>query len=377
MNDNWIEIVESLKPYFATNPIEGKYQHEIENCLKMLGWKKSNGTMEPQLTLQIGNSNSIRPDIVLQHNDGNECLRPVLPIEIKRPCNVHTEKQDGQLKSYMRQLRLNVGLYIGESIQLFYDNPDDLEPPVCVLFANIDSEDMNGEILCDLLNYSEFSYIKLETFCRKQYDELKAKQDIHQRMLEFFNGTDSISNILKLLKEKIVNEGFDAGIVEEELKKVTISAHYGIQEQICPNPSILPSDHSLLNDSKKFSDNRNPDRTQYSFGKDYYGKGRFVLELIKQFIADHDGISFSDLITYFPDYLHSKTLGVIRRYEDVRLAMVNNNDLGRRYFLKPQDRLKLKDGTEVIVNNQWGATSYFPRFLEFIKSRGYYHISSR
>lgn len=377
MNDNWIEIVETLKPYFATNSIEGKYQHEIENCLKMLGWKKSNSTMEPQFTLQIGNCNSIRLDIVLQHNGGKDELRPVLPIEIKRPCNVHTEKQDGQLKSYMRQLRLNVGLYIGESIQLFYDNPDDQEPPVCVLFANIDAEDKNGAIICDLLNYSEFSSINLETFCRKQYDELKAKQDIHRYMLEFFNGTDSISNILKLLKEKFINEGFDAGIVEEELKKVTISAHYGILEQTCTNPSSLPSGHSLLNDSKKFSDDRNPDRTQYSFGKNYYGKGRFVLELIKQFITDHDGISFSNLITYFPDNLHSKTLGVIRRYEDVRLAMEHNNDLRRRYFLKPQDRLKLKDGTEVIVNNQWGATSYFPRFLEFIKSRGYYNISSR
>ena len=63
MNENWPEIVETLIPYFETNSVEGDYQREIENCLKFLGWKKTNGTMVSQYTLPIGNSNSIRPDI--------------------------------------------------------------------------------------------------------------------------------------------------------------------------------------------------------------------------------------------------------------------------------------------------------------------------
>lgn len=59
MNENWPEIVETLIPYFETNSVEGDYQREIENCLKFLGWKKTNGTMVSQYTLPIGNSNSI------------------------------------------------------------------------------------------------------------------------------------------------------------------------------------------------------------------------------------------------------------------------------------------------------------------------------
>lgn len=43
MNENWPEIVETLIPYFETNSVEGDYQREIENCLKFLGWKKTNG----------------------------------------------------------------------------------------------------------------------------------------------------------------------------------------------------------------------------------------------------------------------------------------------------------------------------------------------
>lgn len=39
--------------------------------------------------------------------------------------------------SYMRQLKLNVGLYIGEKIQLYYDIPNDGENPICVFTAEI------------------------------------------------------------------------------------------------------------------------------------------------------------------------------------------------------------------------------------------------
>ena len=56
MNENWPEIVETLIPYFETNSVEGDYQREIENCLKFLGWKKTNGTMVSQYTLPIGNA---------------------------------------------------------------------------------------------------------------------------------------------------------------------------------------------------------------------------------------------------------------------------------------------------------------------------------
>ena len=114
MNENWPEIVETLIPYFETNSVEGDYQREIENCLKFLGWKKTNGTMVSQYTLPIGNSNSIRPDIVLWRKNEHDTQSPVLPIEIKRPSNIQNERQENQLMSYMRQLKLNVGLYIGE-----------------------------------------------------------------------------------------------------------------------------------------------------------------------------------------------------------------------------------------------------------------------
>ena len=98
MNENWPEIVETLIPYFETNSVEGDYQREIENCLKFLGWKKTNGTMVSQYTLPIGNSNSIRPDIVLWRKNEHDTQSPVLPIEIKRPSNI--QNVNTQFRAY-------------------------------------------------------------------------------------------------------------------------------------------------------------------------------------------------------------------------------------------------------------------------------------
>ena len=98
MNDNWIEIVNLLQPYIFGDSTETRYQQEVEYCLRLLGWKSFNKTMRSQITINIGNNNSIRPDIVLYKNDS-----PVLPIEIKRSGNICKSRQEDQLKSYMRQ----------------------------------------------------------------------------------------------------------------------------------------------------------------------------------------------------------------------------------------------------------------------------------
>ena len=135
MNEIWIEIVESLQTCYKENTSEKEYQHEIENCLKILGWKKSNGTMESQYTLQIGSTNTIRPDLLLRKANANEELQAVLPIEIKRPQNTYNEKYANQLISYMRQLRINVGLFIGENIQFYYDVPNNMDQ-TCQSFNN-------------------------------------------------------------------------------------------------------------------------------------------------------------------------------------------------------------------------------------------------
>ena len=364
MNENWPEIVETLIPYFETNSVEGDYQWEIENCLKFLGWKKTNGTMVSQYTLPIGNSNSIRPDIVLWRKNEHDTQSPVLPIEIKRPSNIRNERQENQLMSYMRQLKLNVGLYIGEKIQLYYDIPNDGENPICVFTAEIKKEDTNGSIICDLLSYDKFNLEKIETFCNEQYKKIQARNNLHRRVSEFLSEGNGVKNIISLLKDKFTAEGFEESAINEEFANLTLTVHY-------ENKSILPSlqlktRQTSKNSQNDYKESDSKDHTKFSLdGINFYVKRRFVLEVIKHYIKDHPNINYVELEKVFPSNLHSKALGVIRTLIEVQEKIKSHPDLKKRYFLKPDEVILLADGTKIVVNNQWG--TLFPRFLEAAK----------
>lgn len=221
MNENWQEIVSILRPHFENNSTEGVYQREIESCLQILGWKRYNRSLLSQCTLPIGNNNSIRLDVLLRKNEMN-----VLPIEIKRPSNICNERQELQLMSYMRQLRVNVGLYVGEKIRLYYDNPDDGMDAVCVFSAKIDEEDANGVRLCELLDYASFDKDSFEAFCRQEYERMQTRSNLHQTFCEYFSEGNAVANVQALIKEKFLADGYDELAIEDAMKSLQITVTY-------------------------------------------------------------------------------------------------------------------------------------------------------
>lgn len=360
MNDNWIEIVETLQPYVKCSSTEPKYQQEIENCLKFLGWRSSNKTMQSQVTINIGHKNSIRPDIVLYKNG-----IPVLPIEIKRPNNICNIKQESQLMSYMRQLRLNIGLYIGENIQLYYDNPNDFDSPISVFKVEFCEDDANGDVFCEMLSYVKFDITSLEDFCKERYNQIIARNNLQQRLNEFFFSGNAIKNIITLIKEKFTKEGFEDEVLNAELSKLDINVNW--KENLNLSQVIVASS-SALEDTDKNQD------AYFSFdGIIFHCKRRFVLELIKYYVRNNPNVSLEELERQFPAELHTKSLGVIRTLSSVKERIISRPDLQKRYFLKENEIITLSDGTKVVVNNQWG--TLFPRFLK--KAKSLYHVTSR
>lgn len=70
----------------------------------------------------------------------------------------------------------------------------------------------------------------------------------------------------------------------------------------------------------------------------------------------------------FPSELASKVRGVIRTWAQVKSwAEDNGPDILTRYCTKDNERILLSDGTEIVVNSQWGSKN-FPRFLALAKS---------
>ncbi len=360
MNDNWIEIVETLQPYVKCNSTELKYQQEIENCLKFLGWRSSNKTMQSQLTLGFGAGNTLRPDIILYKNGV-----PVLPIEIKRPDNVCNDKQVGQLGNYMRQLKSNVGLYFGENIRFYYDNPDDLDNPVNVLTIEISKGDSNGDTFCEMLSYEKFDKTSLEDFCKEYYNQIIAHNNLQQRLNEFLFSGNATKNIITLIKEKFTKEGFEDEVLNAELSKLDVNVNRKENHNLS---KVIATSSSALENTDKNQD------AYFSFdGIKFHCKRRFVLELIKHYVENNHKVSFEELERQFPAELHSKSLGIIRTLSSVNDRIISQPDLRRRYFLKENEIITLSDGTKVVVNNQWG--TMFPKFLK--KAKSLYHVTSR
>ena len=356
MNSNWIEMVETLQPHIVSNSVERDYHKEIEYCFRFLGWKRSNGTIKSEVSKDIGNNNSIRIDILLS----DQCGNPVLPIEIKRPNNKCCSRQESQLLSYMRLLRLNVGLYIGENIQLFYDNPDDSDGCISVFRAELRKDDSNGELLCEMLSYDGFKLKSLEVFCKERYDQIKAVYRLQEQLNDFLSLYNASKNIVSLIKEKFIKEGFDEFLIEKALRKYSIHVDRIQQNEAFNLKKEIVREKVVVQKDKK--------GVKFSIDKiNYYGVGPFVKEVIKKYVLDNPSVTYNELISVFPPYLcGSKENGVIRTVN----FLEENPSRQRNFFMK--EPIRLSDNNVIVVNSQWGNSGqiriYFQKFLKHVES---------
>lgn len=223
MENKWNIIARNFRRCKEKNVSEDTYQDTIEHQLQLLGWYDG---IENKLSIQVGASKSLIPDMVLSKEDHR-----VLVIEIKKPNNTLRNRQASQLLSYMRQLKLPIGLYIGENIQLYYDAPDDEYDAICVYTIEFDDNSSSGRKFCQLLEYENFNLSQLEEFCAEQLRLINARNDFQKRIKEFVSPQNVYGNIIELLKDKFASEGFDDDTISAELKKLSISISYGLFEQ--------------------------------------------------------------------------------------------------------------------------------------------------
>lgn len=142
----WEEIAFIIDKYRKDGASEREFQIEMENTFEKLGWSRRLGEVIPQCTIHVGSAHSVRPDLVIA-KEGT----PSFVVELKKPSAGATPRNAEQLFSYMRLLKLNVGLLISDTIQLYYDDPSNASNPQLVesIPAKIDCKE--GPILLDLL----------------------------------------------------------------------------------------------------------------------------------------------------------------------------------------------------------------------------------
>ena len=115
---------------------------------------------------------------------------------------------------------------------------------------------------------------------------------------------------------------------------------------------------------KKKSADGKRDFTKYKFNGEVFSKGGLVRAMVAQFCKDKKP-SITKLREVFPDEL-IPTYGV---FQEIAVAKKRSADK-QRYFLKPEQVIKLKDGKTIAVTNQL-TSSYLESFLAAAKKQSY------
>ena len=358
MKEIWNQFVYDLDEAKKRGVDENEYHHLIESQLKVLGWFKMKGEVCHKPNIPIGNNNFIQPDILVK-KDNDE----LFVIEVKRPVHVLTMREVRQLESYMRQRKIIVGIYIGEHIEVFYDQPDNADV-VSVMKLPLELNTADGDIFATLFSKENFSKESLYAFCEERVAESRRQEWLGKLKEQL------IANVNEIVRERLtqyLKEESKGAIANDEAANIISSLAISIiPKQIGTQPASI-SASSI--DSTALGDNTvNPagTPTKYSVnGSPFLAANRFVLEVVRTYVKQHPELTLADLESVFRPELQGSS-GVIRTLEYLRIK----NYKGQRFFTDARSILRSADGIEFAVSTQWSYHNA-PSFANHAKELGF------
>ena len=324
MEFSWNDIYQDFLNNKNTRCSEREFQNSIFSVFRYyLRWQNS---IVAEECIPIGAANTIRPDFVLYKDE-----MPQVVIESKEPNHIQTERNKEQLFSYMRQKKVDFGLYIGEVIQLYYDEPADAEMPQLMFTLQYNKENQYGSVFVSLFNFVDFDKNRLTEYCTNRIKEIqKEKQlEIDIQQLASDEGVNLCSS---LLKSHFLSKGYSEADVEMLLDDVEIILKRKWQtiQQTPLNNNASSISVSGINEPKS-----NKKEQKFSInGKGIFGKGECAFELVKLYIGDHPS-SYDKIVSVFNGQLPYKRKP-------------------KKYVLsKKEVENKKKTSTDKTKNNRW------------------------
>ena len=360
MQEKWNQFVYDLCEAKKKDVDEDNYHALIETQMQLLGWAKWKGEICHKSNIPIGNSKFIQPDILIKRDNEDQFV-----IEVKRPVHTQTDRERVQLESYMRQLKLDVGIYIGEHIEVFYDKPKSKDA-VSVLRIPLEIDSKLGAKFVEKFSKEAFSKDAIVEFCEARMEEMKRQASLNKIK------ENLIANAQTQIKESLLPylmEKYGGSFSEEDMKGMLSQLHFSAEagslvipqapQEIPHNPTnILPPETI-----KK----REYDYTEYSIeGGQFLGKNKFVYAAVSMYVKQHPNASFADLERVFPPELQG-SFGVIRTMEYIKEKNYN----GRRYFKEPEYVLHSGDNIPFAVSTEWGKGN-IEKFVKAVKQLGYH-----
>ena len=340
--NKWNDIAIVLQDCQSGKILERDYQPKVEEQFKLLGWSVYYGCIESKPELETANT-SIFPDIVLKKNG-----RRVLPVELKRPTNRLKIKNERQLFSYMKQLELRVGLYIGEKIKLYYNAPDDGDAPHPILTTGFEADSVEGILLCDLLSYEQFDMSKLEVFCKQRLQQHRYEKSLKEEFELRFSPEEGPQFLRQLIKDYFSKECVDEQILNQEVSKITLTSDYGTHKE----------KDKEKKEAKRYS------KYTLNGSKPMY-KRKLVLEAIRLYIEKNPSATYAEIERTFNVKEMPGGYKVVRRLSEIQDGL-ETGSLSGRFFIAPQQLLESADGVKFAVSTQWDYHN-FPIFVGILK----------
>ena len=244
MQETWKRFVYPLIEDKKLDVEEDTYHRHIENQLMLLGWEPWKGEVIHKQSLRIGNRNRMEPDILISRDGEYQFV-----IEVKRPGNTQIKEEVTQLESYMRQLRLDVGIYIGEHIEVFYDKPN-TSHVLSVFKLTIDLEEKRGSRFVDLFSKENFSKDEIVNFCKERIKEIERQNNLNKIKENLI--ADAQTQIAESLRPYLLDK-YGSSFSEEEIRGMLATMHFsasaaGGQEEpsaVVPKPKPAPKSNLI------------------------------------------------------------------------------------------------------------------------------------
>lgn len=257
MIEEWNKFVFDLIEAKNKNVEEDKYHALIEAQLQLLGWAKYKGEICHKPNIPIGNREHIQPDILIKKDDEDQFV-----IEVKRPVHTQTERERLQLESYMRQLKVEVGIYIGESIEIFYDGPKE-KSAISIMQVPIELDNKLGAKFVEKFSKASFSRDTIISFCEDRIKEMQHLENLNKIKETII--ADPQSQITECLKSYLI-EKYNGSFTEEDIKGMLATLSFSATPFDSPRPSATTASISSVKSNTKKEDTpkRVYDNTSYA-----------------------------------------------------------------------------------------------------------------
>lgn len=355
-NEKWNEICFLLSDNVRTDISESDFEQNVIQALRVLDWKEFLGDLQIRPSFQIGASNRIMPDFVINSSE----KKNLFVIEIKQPSIPLSINFQQQLFSYMRQLRLQYGVLIGQVVQIFYDGDlTDHDDPVLLETIEFEQDSAKGLKFVELFSKQTFSYETLKTFTLNSLKKINRKAD-QKKLQQKILSTEYQTELLELIKQDFLNN-YDAELIDNVLKEISINIQP--KSNITTEKPIFQAYVSNQTENKSTRD-----KTKYIINgtSARLPKNRFVLEFVRTYLQKYP-TDFSSLKRVFKDEYQGST-GVINKLDFVETKYANKSN--KRHFTGNDEILTSNDNIQFVVSTEWGKDN-INNIVELARENGF------